>query len=185
MVEPSPPEIGAENDSGLSDWQQESERLLAEVKTILGSSASREALLFLERQGEWAARYGSDRKSPVVSMLGHVGNYWCSAILLFLHVGSLRPSQLRAVINTAPTPPISKRILTLNLRCLERDGLIEREVYPSSHAHVEYRLTEMGKQLSEFSMGITEWGARNAKKIVLARKEFDAQDDRSRPEPER
>lgn len=176
MVHPPSSENPA-RDTVEPDWELDTQKLMERIKPLLGSSASKEALQFLERQCKWAARYGSDRKSPVVSMLGHVGNYWCSAILLFLRVGPLRPSQLRSIINTAPTPPISKRMMTLNLRLLERDGLIEREVYDSRLAHVEYRLTDIGLQLSDMSIQITEWGVRNAEKILSARQQFDAQDD--------
>jgi DNA-binding HxlR family transcriptional regulator len=176
MVRPSASEDPAGRASD-PDWERDTQKLLARLPPILGSAATKEALQFLERQCKWAVRYGSDRKSPVVSMLGHVGNYWCSAILLFLRVGPLRPSQLRSIINTAPTPPISKRMMTLNLRLLERDGLIEREVYDSRLAHVEYRLTDIGFQLSDLSIQITEWGVRNAEMVLSARQKFDAQDD--------
>lgn len=146
--------------------------MVAQVQALLGPLPD-EAREFLERQCRWAVQYGSDRGSPVVAMLGHVGNYWRSAVLLFLRLGPLRPSELRAVINTAPTPPISKRMLTLNLRWLEQDGLIARKVHDTAQAHVEYRLTDLGRELSDLSSAITEWGAANAPHVMAARHAFE------------
>lgn len=171
--------IRVSDDDGVvrPGWREKAEHMMREALPIVGI-LSEENSRFLQQQCEWAARFGSGRNSPVVSLLMHVGNYWRSAFLLLLRLGPLRPSQLRAIINGAPAPPLSKRILTLNLRALEQDGLIEREIYSTGQAHVEYRLTELGRQLSEMMVAITELGVSNVGKIIAARQAFE-EDDRT------
>lgn len=161
-------------------WQQHVRETEARLEAVLGPSRSKQTKRIIQRHAMRVARYGSDRKGPIVSMLAHVGNYWCGAILLILRLGILRASELRSAINAfQPNPPISQRMLTLNLRILERDGLIEREVYPSRRTRVEYRLTDLGMQLSDFMEEIAEWGTRNVATIRSAREKFDAQNDES------
>lgn len=78
------------------------------------------------------------------------------------------------VINAILTDSnISARMLTLHLRDLERDGLVERVIYPG-HSRVEYRLTQTGRDLSNFVVKIVAWGARNAENVTAAREAFDA-----------
>lgn len=167
------------HDGERPDWEQRAKETEARLAPILGASRSKEADRFIKRHTVRVARFGSDRKGPIVSMLAHVGNYWCGAILLTLRLGVLRPSALRAAINALrPVPPISQRMLTLNLRVLERDGLIEREVYHESRpTRVEYRLTELGTELSDFMEEIAEWGTRNIEAIASARETYDARSD--------
>lgn len=73
-----------------------------------------------------------------------------------------------------PSTPVSQRMLTLNLRILERDGLIEREVSGTVPTRVEYRLTTRGWTLSDFMVEIIDWGMGNVDEVVRAREDFDA-----------
>jgi DNA-binding HxlR family transcriptional regulator len=78
---------------------------------------------------------------------------WKSAILWQLIRRKLRYNELRKAI-----PAASERILVLQLRELERDGLIKRTVYPEVPPKVEYELTEKGITLKPVLKAMTDWG---------------------------
>lgn len=118
-------------------------------------------------------RFGATRSDPVQSILAHVGNFWSNAILCMLQPGPLRPSAVqKLVIAITPDHPLSRRMLTLRLRLLEEDGLIEREVHDTRNAHVEYRLTHLGRGLGERLLSIIDWGVANHHDIVAARERY-------------
>jgi DNA-binding HxlR family transcriptional regulator len=69
---------------------------------------------------------------------------------------------------------ISHKMLTQNLRMLERNGLIERRVHPTIPPRVEYTLTEPGKALRETVDGMCAWSQRYLGHIEASRRRFDA-----------
>src|ERR1700694_363379 len=71
-----------------------------------------------------------------------VGGKWKGVILYFLLDGTLRFNEIRKKI-----PGITQRMLTLQLRELESDGLVERTVYAVVPPRVEYALTPWGRRL--------------------------------------
>lgn len=118
-------------------------------------------------------RFGATRDAPIQSMLGHVGNFWSNAVLCSLLAGPLRPSAMQKVIAAlTPQQAISGRMLTLNLRALEADGLIQREVRDIRNPHVEYRLTSLGDALSRLIFSIIEWASEHHQQIVDARERY-------------
>lgn len=140
----------------------------------LTESAAKEAIEDIDSTLTIVVGSGTGRNNPIVSMLTHTGNYWCGAITMALRAGTLRTSTIMGVINAILTDSnISARMLTLHLRDLERDGLVERVIYPG-HSRVEYRLTQTGRDLSDFVVKIVAWGARNAENVTAAREAFDA-----------
>src|ERR1700736_3829390 len=84
-----------------------------------------------------------------------VGGKWKGVILYFLLEGTLRFSELRRKI-----PGITQRMLTLQLRELESDGLVERTVFPVVPPRVEYELTTFGESLEPVLLAMREWGTR-------------------------
>lgn len=54
--------------------------------------------------------------------------------------------------------PITQKVLTQNLKILERDGLVFRTVIPDTPPHTEYRLTERGKSLVPLLDAVYDWG---------------------------
>ena len=74
----------------------------------------------------------------VRQVLDHVGGKWSISILLAAIAGPVRFSQLERMVEG-----ISRRMLTLTLRNLERDGLLIRTVYPTVPPRVEYTATEI------------------------------------------
>jgi DNA-binding HxlR family transcriptional regulator len=82
-----------------------------------------------------------------------IGGRWKPTILWSLLNGKLRYSELKKSI-----PDVSERILVLQLRELEKDGLINRLVYAEVPPRVEYELTKDGASLQPMLQIISEWG---------------------------
>ncbi len=85
--------------------------------------------------------------------LGIIGGKWKGIIIYNLLKGTMRFSELQKLI-----PKITHRMLTLQLRELEKDLIVKRTVYPEVPPKVEYELTELGKTLSSVIKEIREWG---------------------------
>lgn len=161
-------------------WDEALQRLLQQMEQVLPPAASVQAAeqrqRYLARVTTTLLRFGTDRTDPIPSMLAHLGNYWSCGILITLRVGPLRHSALQKLMALkGPSHPISKRMLMINLRALEQDGLVSREVHDSRRPHVEYRLTALGHGLCEQLLGVIEWGAQHAEEIKAARVEPPAQ----------
>ncbi len=91
---------------------------------------------------------------PVETTLDLIGGKYKALILWHLSQGKLRFSQLRKVIENA-TP----KMLTQQLRELESQKLIHREVFPIVPPKVEYSLTELGLSLMPVLTAMRDWGA--------------------------
>jgi DNA-binding HxlR family transcriptional regulator len=89
-----------------------------------------------------------------------VGGKWKGVILYFLLDGTLRFSEIRKKI-----PAITQRMLTLQLRELESDGLVDRKVYPVVPPRVEYTLTAFGRSLEPVMRTMAEWGRHNKARV--------------------
>ncbi|ELT98816.1 hypothetical protein CAPTEDRAFT_122160, partial [Capitella teleta] len=83
-----------------------------------------------------------------------IGGKWKGVILYkLLESGCLRFSELKRRM-----PRITQRMLTLQLRSLEEDGLVIRTIYPEVPPRVEYRLTVLGKTLQPVIDSLMKWG---------------------------
>lgn len=91
---------------------------------------------------------------PVEATLELIGGKYKALILWHLSEKKLRFSELKKVIKNA-TP----KMLTQQLRELEANALIHREVYPVIPPKVEYSLTETGKSLLPILVAMRDWGA--------------------------
>ncbi len=96
---------------------------------------------------------------PVEATLDLIGGKYKALILWNLSGGKLRFSQLRNKITKA-TP----KMLTQQLRELETQNLIHREVYPVIPPKVEYSLTDTGKSLMPILVAMRDWGAQYMRK---------------------
>ncbi len=98
-----------------------------------------------------------------------IGGKWKNMILYTLGKHEvIRFNRLKVMI-----PDISQKMLTQQLRDLERDGLIKREAYPEIPPRVEYSITELGLSIGIIYKGIHLWQQENYKKIEYCRKEYD------------
>ncbi|WP_073315344.1 winged helix-turn-helix transcriptional regulator [Aquimarina spongiae] len=86
--------------------------------------------------------------------MGIIGGKWKTVILFHLMHGTLRYSELRKQM-----PTVTERTLSLQLKTLEEDGIINRKVYTSKPPlKVEYSLTDFGKTLIPIVQSIADWG---------------------------
>ena len=90
---------------------------------------------------------------PVEATLALIGGKYKALILWRLSGGTLRFSQLQKHI------PATARMLTLQLRELEQDGLVSRTVYPEVPPRVEYAMTDLGRSLMPILTAMRHWGA--------------------------
>ncbi|MER6530146.1 helix-turn-helix domain-containing protein [Streptomyces sp. NPDC001508] len=97
-----------------------------------------------------------------------VANKWAFLIIESLGERTLRFSELRNEIEG-----ISHKMLTQNLRMLERNGLVERTVHPTVPPRVEYTLTEPGRGLRATVDGMCAWTHRYLGHIEASRSRFD------------
>jgi DNA-binding HxlR family transcriptional regulator len=102
------------------------------------------------------------------SVLDRIGDKWSLILIGLLGNGPMRFTEL---LRTAPG--ISRRMLTLTLRGLERDGLVERVIYAEVPPRVEYEVTPFGRTLSEPVLALTRWAADNQDTIRANRHAFD------------
>ncbi|MGX1479880.1 UNVERIFIED_CONTAM: DNA-binding HxlR family transcriptional regulator [Streptomyces canus] len=98
-----------------------------------------------------------------------VANKWAFLIIEALGERTLRFSELRNEIEG-----VSHKMLTQNLRMLERYGLVERKVHPTVPPRVEYTLTEPGQALRATVDGMCGWTHQYLGHIEAARRRFDA-----------
>jgi DNA-binding HxlR family transcriptional regulator len=107
-----------------------------------------------------------DYTSPVQATLDVIGGKWKAVILYHLmHDGTHRFSELRRKM-----PGISERILIQQLRDLEEDGIVHREIYPEVPPKVEYSLTEYGKTLRPLTELMCDWGQRHMRRVRFKKK---------------
>ncbi|MET8469181.1 helix-turn-helix domain-containing protein [Streptomyces sp. NPDC006422] len=98
-----------------------------------------------------------------------VANKWALLIIEALGEGTLRFSELRNEVEG-----ISHKMLTQNLRMLERNGLVDRKVHPTVPPRVEYTLTGPGRALRATVDAICGWTHQHLGHIESARARFDA-----------
>jgi len=106
---------------------------------------------------------------PVRDVLERVGDKWSVLLVVHLRAGPARFSALLRAVDG-----ISRRMLTRTLRLLERDGLVAREVFPTTPPSVEYSLTELGRALAEPLDALSEWAMTHRARVEDARLRYDA-----------
>lgn len=96
---------------------------------------------------------------PVERTLKIIGGRWKVLILRELFRGVQRFSQLHRAL-----PGVTQKMLTQQLRELERDAIVHRRVYAQVPPKVEYSLTGLGRSLKPILQGMHAWGMRHAGK---------------------
>ena len=90
-----------------------------------------------------------------------IGGRWKLQILSMLENKKCRFSELKKEFSH-----MSERMLTLQLRAMEQDGLVKRTVYAEVPPRVEYELTEMALELGPILKQLSEWGSKQRNVIT-------------------
>jgi len=99
----------------------------------------------------------TDAVERVERVMGLIAGKWKPAIIYALVTGgTLRFSELRRRI-----PKVSQRMLTQQLRDLERHGLVLRVYHAQIPPRVEYSVTKLGRSLHPIFKGVCDWASRN------------------------
>jgi DNA-binding HxlR family transcriptional regulator len=102
---------------------------------------------------------------PVSATLKIIGGKWKPLILYFISVDVNRFGQLQRMM-----PGCSKRMMTTQLRELEDDGLVHREVFAEVPPKVIYTLTDKGESLRPLFSELSKWGIKNVLEPKLKEK---------------
>ena len=103
---------------------------------------------------------------PGVNTLDIIGGKWKVLILYYLYGETRRFNELQRLL-----AGVTQRMLTLQLRELEHDGIVHREVYPQVPPKVEYSLTAFGRTLMPVIEAMHRWGEQYAAECVKHRKQ--------------
>jgi DNA-binding HxlR family transcriptional regulator len=106
----------------------------------------------------------------ISTLLSRIGDKWTVLVVATLGEGSRRFNELRREI-----PSVSQRMLTLTLRNLERDGLVNRTVTPTIPPRVDYELTDLGRSLLSPITALSQWALDNVGTIHEAQAKFDSE----------
>jgi DNA-binding HxlR family transcriptional regulator len=101
-------------------------------------------------------------KCPAEYTLSVIGGKWKIIILWQLFQGEKRFSELFRAMNG-----ITQKMLTQQLREMEKDGIVDRKVFPQVPPKVEYSLTLRGKSLKPVVDAMCQWGGKQREKNIL------------------
>ena len=105
-----------------------------------------------------------DPQCPSRLVLDRIADKWTALIIQILARGTKRYVELQREIGG-----ISQKMLTQTLRSLERDGLVQRTIYPVVPPKVEYSLTRLGRTLIEPLQGLCRWSEKHLAELEANR----------------
>ena len=108
---------------------------------------------------------------PIEATLSLISDKWKILILRDLLTGTKRFGELKKSIGS-----ISQKVLTSNLRAMEDDGLVVRQVYAEVPPRVEYTLTERGKSLHQVIDSMRIWVEEHQAELVAEEEAAKSQD---------
>lgn len=101
------------------------------------------------------------RDCPSRQVLQHVTSRWGVLVLVALLAGTHRFSELRRKISG-----VSEKMLAQTLQQLEHDGFVQRVAHPVVPPHVEYSLTDLGREIGAQVQGLADWIEGNLPRIL-------------------
>jgi len=104
--------------------------------------------------------YTCQYSCPMEATADIIGGKWKAVILYYLFKGPKRFNELRRLL-----PEVTQRMLTRQLRDLELDGIVHREIYKEVPPRVEYSLTEFGVSLGPIIVQMLDWGEQYMEQI--------------------
>ncbi|MGS4885233.1 winged helix-turn-helix transcriptional regulator [Roseibium sp. MB-4] len=105
---------------------------------------------------------------PIRSVLSNVTGKWRMIIVLALEDGPMRFGEIKRCIGD-----VTQRVLTENLRGLQRDGYLTRTVDPGPPVAVSYELTPLGQSLVATLKPLVFWSSEQMEQVKTARLEYD------------
>lgn len=111
---------------------------------------------------------------PIEATLSLISDKWKILILRDLLTGTKRFGELKKSIGS-----ISQKVLTSNLRAMEDDGLVVRQVYAEVPPRVEYTLTERGESLRPVIDAMRIWGEEHQAELVAEEEAAKSQDSQT------
>lgn len=121
------------------------------------------------RDGRDAFQWDMREDCNVRQILDRVADKWSLLVIALLAEKTMRFGELVREIDG-----VSKKMLTVTLRNLERDGLIHREIFPEIPPRVEYRLSPLGHTLLGTIQSLVGWVEEHQTQVAQARASFDA-----------
>lgn len=97
--------------------------------------------------------YGKTYHCAMDITMDYIGGKWKTIVLWYLKNKTMRFGEIKKQI-----PEITEKMLSIQLKSLEDNGLVKREVFPEVPLRVEYSLTEFGKTLIPVLDAIAKWG---------------------------
>jgi len=112
------------------------------------------------------------QECPTEAALAVIGGRWKVPILWQLQMETRRFGELSRTL-----PGITQKMLTLQLRELERDGIVHRKVFAEVPPRVEYSITELGRSLHPLMLELSQWGSeflKRRKRLASSKMGLDA-----------
>ncbi|MBC8152158.1 MAG: helix-turn-helix transcriptional regulator [Bacteroidetes bacterium] len=94
---------------------------------------------------------------PMDLTMDYLGGRWKTVVLWYLIKDKKRFSELKRLM-----PAITEKMLSLQLKQLEKDGLVHRQLYAAVPPRVEYSLTDDGRTLIPLLKAMSNWGLKKA-----------------------
>ena len=101
-------------------------------------------------------------------LLDRIADKWTTLVIGVLERGPIRFTTLRREVGG-----VSQKMLTQTLRGLERDGIVQRTMYPQIPPRVEYSLTPLGHTLCEPLAAIRQWAEEHGEEVMSAQATYD------------
>jgi DNA-binding HxlR family transcriptional regulator len=115
----------------------------------------------------WASASDRQMMEATVAAVGLIAGKWKVELLYLLAARVRRHGRLHDHLL------VSKKVLSEGLKALERDGLVQRRVFPEMPPRVEYSLTPLGRSLTGPLLALCEWADEHAAEVEAARGEYD------------
>jgi DNA-binding HxlR family transcriptional regulator len=109
--------------------------------------------MLIDGQEHRIRMHGKDYHCALDVTMDYIGGKWKTIVLWYLRKEARRFSELNRQI-----PGITEKMLSMQLRELEKDGLVKRTIFPEVPPRVEYELTAEGKTLLPLLEEIAKWG---------------------------
>lgn len=113
----------------------------------------------------------ADEKDMLIrDVLSQVSGKWSLWVVCEL-AAAKEPMRFTRVLTAVDG--ITQKVLTQTLRYLERNGFVNRKVYPQVPPRVEYELSDLGRDLFTRIDLLTDWAKKNVNAFAAARRRFD------------